>query len=60
MKFDRNNILTVSLGFLGGSIIMTLGPKPTYVHNHLSIWLVKCSVILFAIWYCMITEPKDK
>lgn len=60
MKFDRNNVLTVGLAFLTGSVIMTLGPKPTYIHNQLALWMIKCSLVIFGIWYCMISEQKDK
>jgi len=60
MKIDRKNLLIVGCAGLISATLLALGPKPTYVHCQLSIWLMKFSIISLAIWFCTSETSKNE
>lgn len=56
MKLNRNKVLATAIGTLIASFVMSAGPHPTNVALELSIFLTKCSGILFLLFACMEKE----
>ena len=56
MKLNRNRVLATAVGALIASFVMSAGPNPTNVALEFSIFLTKCSGVLFLLFTCMEKE----